>query len=350
MSSREQMLGLQKPEHLDPSLKLYASSYEQWLFQQRDQGVLAHEALASREQRQALLADWLRYLVSTGALAPQDRIPRHAALGEAFALSADQVAQVVRHLRQERVLVAHHRRSDAGVSQWNARDDYVLWWIGEQRAVRYDQVQCLLARESSEELQDPQKLSLSRTTQIIQRWQKAHLVAYRKIYVHQPGWIWLTRKGLAFVDLDYRASVPAEGSLKHLYYINEVRLLLEGMYEESQLTWTSERALQRALKEIRRKNHSLPHIPDAIVKLGHENIDIEVERTRKSQRELECTMRGAWGQQRSTHALRYYVSQQSWTTVQAAWKKVEPSSLSHGYRPWVEIVALDDLFKRPEQS
>lgn len=55
------------------------------------------------------------------------------------------------------------------VSQWNARDDYVLWWIGEQRAVWYDQVQRLLARESSEEPQDPQKLPLSRTRQIIQR-------------------------------------------------------------------------------------------------------------------------------------------------------------------------------------
>jgi hypothetical protein len=339
-------LGLQKPEQLTPSLKTYAASYEQWFIQQISKGTLAGETLVPLEQRKVLLADWLRHLVTTKQLAPHERVPMHADLGETFGLSTSQVAKVVLRLRQGHVLAPHHPRSDAGQPRWNERDDYALWWIGKQRAVRYDQGQRILARASNRDPQNPLELSRSRTTQIIQRWQKAHLIEYRKIYVHQPGWIWLTRKGLAFVGLEYRAGIPAESSLTHLYYINEVRLLLESMYEDNtEFTWISERALLHGQKKMRIKSHLLPHTPDATVIIGKETIDIEVELTRKPQREIECTMRGVWESARSTNALRYYVSRQAQATVQAAWKNIERSYRTVGYRPWVEIVALDDVFK-----
>lgn len=349
MASLEEPQPLQQPGQLAAPLQMYADAYEQWLTQQISEGRVTSEELLPLQQRKELLAAWLRHLVATGQLAPSGPLPTHAALGEVFALSPDQVARIVFHLRKEHVLAASRPRSDAGKPRWNDRDEYTLWWIGEQRAGRYDQVQRLLARESRGEPKDPQALSPSRTAQIIQRWQKAHLVAYRKIYVQQPGWIWLTRKGLAFVGLDYRASVPAESSLTHLYYINEVRLLLEQTDEDHPLIWRSERALHHALEQMRIKSHRLPHIPDAIATIGENQIDIEVELTRKPQQEIERTMRGAWGSAHSTHALRYYVSRQALATVQAAWKQIEHAYSAQGHRPWVEIVALDTLFKRPEQ-
>lgn len=349
-SSAESIQSFPQPEQLASALQPYAASYEQWLTQQQNQGRLTPEVLAQVEQRKELLADWLRHLVATEQLAFRERVPGYAALGEAFGLSTDQVAKIVFRLRQEHVLAARRRRADAGRSRWSDRDDYVLWWIGQQRAVRYDQIRRLLARESEGEPHNPQALSPSRTTQLIQRWQKAHLVQYRKIYVQQPGWIWLTRKGLAFAGLDYRASVPAESGLTHLYYINEVRLLLEeGDDEEHPLVWTSERALQHAREEMRTRHRVLTHLPDGIATIGKDTIDIEVELTRKRQREIERTMRGNWGSTRSTNALRYYVSRQALATVRAAWKQIERNYRFQGVRPWVEIVALDDLFKRPEQ-
>jgi hypothetical protein len=61
------------------------------------------------------------------------------------------------------------RRKDRGKPRWTERDDYCLWWIGEQRAVRYDQLQRLLARESDHETARPGWLSASRTSQTIER-------------------------------------------------------------------------------------------------------------------------------------------------------------------------------------
>lgn len=58
-------------------------------------------------------------------------------------------------------------------------------------------------------------------------------------------------------------------------------------------------------------------------------------------------MRGTWDATQSANALRYYVSRQALTTVRAAWKTIEKSYRALGIRPWVEIIALDDLFKPP---
>ena len=66
-------------------------------------------------------------------------------------------------------------------------------------------------------------------------------------------------------------------------------------------------------------------------------------------KEIERTMYGTWGSAHSANALRYYVSRQAQATVRAAWKQIERSYRSLGVRPWVEIIALDDCFTRPEQ-
>ncbi len=69
--------------------------------------------------------------------------------------------------------------------------------IGQMRAARFDQLQRLLARYSVSEIRDPQKLSVSRTARIVERWARAKYALYRHVYVKQPGWISLTKKGLA---------------------------------------------------------------------------------------------------------------------------------------------------------
>ena len=51
MSTLEGALGLQKTEHLAPSLEPYAASYEQWLLQQISKETLPYKALAPVEHR-----------------------------------------------------------------------------------------------------------------------------------------------------------------------------------------------------------------------------------------------------------------------------------------------------------
>lgn len=340
---------LPKSENLVTPLSAYAACYEQWLVRQISQKTLVANVPVPDAQRKALLADWLRELVATGQLKSRDRLPVYAALGATFALSDDQVASVVRRLRREKILARRRPRQDAGKPQWQRRDDYCLEWIGEQRAIRYDQLQRLLAGESDGQPADPQQLSMTRTTQIISRWQRAHLVEYRKIYVRQPGWIWLTRKGLTFAELEYRPGAPAESLLNHLYYINEVRLALEEEYSWDRLDWTSERELQHWREQMRERGSKLSHTPDAIAEVDTQKIDIEVELTRKSQHEIERVLRGKWIFASSTNALRYYVSRQARATVNAAWKEVRRAYEAQSNRPWVEVVELDELFRRPEQ-
>src|SRR5258708_3088563 len=130
-------------------------------------------------------------------------------------------------------------RKDKGKPRWTERDDYCLWWIGEQRVVRYDQLQRLLARESDHETVRPGWLSASRTTQTIQRWQKAGLVHYVRPYARRPGFVYLSRKGLRFVELDYHYSEPKESQLTHLSYINQARLKFEDEYDDGEGEWIS---------------------------------------------------------------------------------------------------------------
>jgi len=160
----------------------------------------------------------------------------------------------------------------------------VLRWIAYQRAVRYDQLQRLLSRESEWETRDPRRLSMTRTTQTIQRWVRAGLVVYKKLLVGQPGWVWLTAKGLRLLDLGFRASAPAYSVLGHLYAINEVLLHLEDEAAERKvaITWSSERWLQHQLEQMKQADKRHWHMPDAVIILGEEEFELEVERSRKA--------------------------------------------------------------------
>jgi hypothetical protein len=156
------------------------------------------------------------------------------------------------------IITARRSRRHKEVPQWTVRDDYCIWWIGEQRAVRYDHVQRLSAHESDQQTLIPGRLSATRTTQIIHRWQKANLVIYIKVHAKSPGWIYLTLHGLRFAQLDYRYSTPRESTLTHLYYIIQVPLQMEEEYDEYEMEWQSERYLreeQKRLREDRSEEH-----------------------------------------------------------------------------------------------
>jgi len=131
--------------------------------------------------------------------------------------------------------------------------------------------------------------------------------------------------------LPYRAEPPKDRVLEHIYYINEVRLMLEEQDPSQQ--WISERSIQ-AVQEKRQKGQRLQHIPDGILVIGEKRIDIEVQLSRPSQQEVALVMRGdSW---RGANPLRYYVSRDAWSVVQKSYSEVVTTA-----RPQIEIIELE---------
>lgn len=233
------------------------------------------------------------------------------------------------------------RRKDRGKPRWTERDDYCLWWIGEQRVVRYDQLQRLLARESDYETARPGWLTASRTSQTIERWLKAGLVHYIKPYRRRPGFVYLSRKGLRFVELDYRFSEPRESQLTHLSYINQARLKFEDEYGEEEGEWISERAIL-AEQGSREEGQQYQHVPDGIFAFATgEQLEIEVELSRKAQRYLQAIMRGGETMLGTRNPVRYYVAPSARASVLKAYRAVMRNQDT--FRPSIEIRALQEL-------
>src|SRR5207302_5772498 len=105
-------------------------------------------------------------------------------------------------------------------------------------------LQRLLAQESEEpeKLRDAARLSEERTRRILRRWQEAELVHYKLLLVNERGWIWLSRRGLQFLGLDWRYYEPKPTSLQHLYYINQARFYVSARRESD--IWQPERHLR----------------------------------------------------------------------------------------------------------
>lgn len=303
------------------------------------------DLLGDSSQRRALFERWLRDLITRGHLDLERPLPTHAFLAEPFQIHTDQVARVLRRLRKERLLPAKKLRMNAGEPVWTPRDLYVLEWIADQRAVRYDQLRRLLSRESDFLTKDPKMLSMSRTTETIKRWVRVGHAIYQPILAKQPGWIWLTRKGLqTFSEQGYRASgAPAPGTINHLYWINEVRLHLEESDSETiDVWWTSERFFQHQREQLKKKDQEEVHMIDGLVEIEERGtttseFEIEVELSRKNDAYLQKLMRGG-PDGFTTRALRYYVGKDAETTILTALEKL-PGTIC--YRPWVEVYNLE---------
>jgi len=165
-----------------------------------------------------------------------------------------------KHSRQKKTVPERHPRSDKGKPQLTQRDLDILRIIGEQTAYRFDQLQGLLARHPMTHSADPAFLSETRTTVKIRRWQHLGLADYRKILHDQQGWIWLTAKGIAHLQLPVRFHEPFHGDLEHLYWINETRALVEESYGSIPgFCWESERLIRFKRERLRQQKKQDPN-------------------------------------------------------------------------------------------
>jgi len=190
--------------------------------------------------------------------------------------------------------------------QLTPRDRLCLTWIALQYAIRLDQLQRLLYRHTPE--QDRYKLkagtdrlSLDRTYDLINKWLELGLIEKKTILHRDKLWIWLTRAGLREVHLNFNYSgAPSSSRLSHLYYINQVRLAIEGKRPDD--LWQSERQIRKETPAAA-KGEDLPHTPDAILTNASNGkvtaIEVEVHAKTDSElsddlRELAVSYKSVW--------------------------------------------------------
>lgn len=221
--------------------------------------------------------------------------------------------------RETKEALSRTRRNDAGVMRWMPRDSLVLHWIAEMRAIRFDQFQVLLGRHSPQDGGDDAPLSRSRTSEILSRYLHAGLVRFQPIFHGESGWISPTWRAMRRLHLPYSAAPPAMRTLEHLFWINEVRLQLEALSEG--LIWRSERSLP-VNQGMRVKGQRREHVPDGLVCLPQcegllEEIEIEVQISRPSRKEVEDILcEASWTLPRK-RPLWYFVTASSAQVVQS---------------------------------
>lgn len=171
-------------------------------------------------------------------------------------------------------------RKDKGVYLLGERDFYILTWIADQYAMRFDHVRQLLS-DHAEGQTKAELLAIPTVQGKISKWVKAGWAKYRRFWASGPGWVWVTKEGLSEIrQLDYRAVPPSVTRLAHIYAVNEVR------FKTNWNTWTSE----RGLRSDREEGDTAP-IPDALLtgKDGSE-FAVEVEISVKKPADLQQKM------------------------------------------------------------
>jgi hypothetical protein len=134
-------------------------------------------------------------------------------------------------------------RSDKGQRQLTERTLYALDRIGEAYAMRSDQIKVLLERYEGHDL------AYSTIMELIRKWKEAGWIEFRCVLAAQPGWVWLTRKGLHTVGLNnYNPRPPSWTRLRHIHAVNEVLLLEE--WDD----WRSERSLRSEYQEKKERH------------------------------------------------------------------------------------------------
>lgn len=183
-------------------------------------------------------------------------------------------------------------RRDKGLKRINARDLILVRWIAEQYAVRLDQLQNLIAMKSENAKRaNPTTVSERAAIKALDRWRALGWVEYRKIMAgaDNPGWVWVTAKGLKDLGFDFTYREPTISQLKHYYWVNHVRMHLELKFGNN-IQWVGERQLRREYAELERdksKKESV-HFPDGEMISKSGRTAIEVELTQKSaSREVE---------------------------------------------------------------
>jgi hypothetical protein len=144
------------------------------------------------------------------------------------------------------------------------RDLDALCWIGEQYAVRADQLEAWLGCNS-------------RTVQrLLSRLREQRFAEVRRLLVGEPAWVIPTVKGLRAAGSSFGVWRPRLGSLAHVSAVTEVRLHVHSRSPD--VEWVCERALARE------KLTPQEHLADGVVVLNGMRLAIEVELTVKSKR------------------------------------------------------------------
>lgn len=181
--------------------------------------------------------------------------------------------KVLARLGDEDFGIARKERSDKGSIKITERDLSVLTFIGQQYAVRADQLARLLKRPAEG------ALSESATRAVIARWEKAALTASRKVIADEPRFVWLTRKGLDEVGLSFKPWTPTAASLAHIFWTNQVRIHTEERHPGA--AWRSERELRKG-RVMQSISSTASHEVDAEIHLPLGVVAVEVELTAKS--------------------------------------------------------------------
>lgn len=190
-------------------------------------------------------------------------------MSEVFSLERDGIAE-------------RRARSDKGSVRLTERDLTSLRWIGDQYAIRLDQLAVLLGRTVGRVLTD------STTRAAVTRWNRAGLASTRKVTVGEPGLVWLTARGLREVGLSFKSWEPVASTASHVYWTNQVRLHVEQRHPE--LAWRAERHM-RAGKPMQTISDDASHIADGELHSPDAIVGIEVELTSKSAPRREAIMR-----------------------------------------------------------
>lgn len=144
------------------------------------------------------------------------------------------------------------RRKDAGQPRYEDRNYYVLQWIAEQGAIRFDQLQRLLGRESPELDDWESVLSESATRNAIDRWSVKRYINAAYLVPKEQKYFWLSTAGLQFIESSLLHYSPKRSEMAYVLACNQARLHIEllnvqnddefGEYDAC--TWLSRRMLQ----------------------------------------------------------------------------------------------------------
>lgn len=164
-------------------------------------------------------------------------------------------------------------RRDAGQTRWTERDLVVLPWIGDQYAVRLDQIHALLSRQPLGTTKENMRVAETTVRHCLERWRRAGVAQSMALVVGEPGWVWLTREGQRLAGLEYPFWTLSLSHLDHLYACNQAQLWVEA--QKPGAGWRSERALrsEQAWVEARER---LGHRPAAEVLIAGQTRAVEV--------------------------------------------------------------------------
>ena len=164
-------------------------------------------------------------------------------------------------------------RSDSGNVWFSERDGRLLELVSEQYAVSVAQLARLIGRthRTGRWLRD--------------RWHRAGWIESRPLTRNGPSFLWLTPQGARVAQSPYRTWRPNASMVGHIEAVTDVRLLLERELRFGD--WICERSLAQSSPS---RSEDRPHLPDALLESGDEQIAIEVELSLKSRSRLTAIL------------------------------------------------------------